>query len=93
MPIFSGEQLQKKMTNIAKQVQIIYMQLKYKLYLGKQNVQCMDTIIKDVSKEDYSYEKGNVLFFQLQFGTYLPTFRLDALAILTVRMETSYETD
>ena len=28
------------------------------------------------------HEKGNVLFFQLQFGTYLPTFRLDALAIL-----------
>ena len=38
-------------------------------------------------------ETGNVLFFQLQFGTYLPTFRLDALAILRVRMETSYETD
>ena len=29
-------------------------------------------------------EKGNVLFFQLQCGTYLPTFRLDALAILTL---------
>ena len=28
------------------------------------------------------FEKGNVLFFQLQFGTYLPMFRLDALAIL-----------
>ena len=25
-------------------------------------------------------ENSNVLFFQLQFGTYLPIFRLDALA-------------
>ena len=40
-----------------------------------------------------AHVKGNVLFFQLQFGTYLPTFWLDALAILRVRMETSYETD
>ena len=27
-------------------------------------------------------ENGNVLFFQLQFGTYLPTFWPNALAVL-----------
>ena len=43
--------------------------------------------------ESVDDEKGNVLFFQLQFGTYLSMFRLDALAILRVRMETGYETD
>ena len=56
-------------------------------------------IIRYISIRSYIYiyniydEKGNVFFFQLQFGTYRLTFQLDALAILRVRMETSYKTN
>ena len=46
-------------------------------------VQCIYMYMYNVKKK-HRYEKGNVLLFQLQFGTYLPTFRLDALVILRV---------
>ena len=40
------------------------------------------TVVLLLTCDNVSAENGNVLFFQLQFGTYPPTFRLDALAIL-----------
>ena len=49
----------------------------------------VNTIAIIIVHNNIIIENGNVLFFQLQFGTYLPTFRLDALAILEHLAETS----
>ena len=42
---------------------------------------------KAMCKYCVCFENGNVLLFQLQLETYLPTFRLDVLAILRVRIQ------
>ena len=63
----------------------LYMKLPYRLSRGYGGVACT-TLLASIIITIMIIEKGNVLFFQLQFGTYLPTFRLDALAILTLRM-------
>ena len=65
------------MINLYRDVWIMHLCVLYSIH------PCLRCINYNIMQDD---ENSNVLFFQLQSGTYLPTFRLDALAILRVTL-------